>query len=175
MTNSPEVSIALVGHVDHGKTSLLERLSGVWTDTHSEEMKRGITIKLGYANVSFYKDKKEYTVEKSKDAKLIRSVSFVDAPGHETLMATMLSGASIVDGALLLVSASESCPQPQTREHLMALTITGIKNIIIVQNKIDLVDEKKALNNYKQIHHIEEVHQIREPHQNHFHCFQVSG
>jgi len=151
MTNSPEVSIALVGHVDHGKTSLLERLSGVWTDTHSEEMKRGITIKLGYANVSFYKDKKEYTVEKSKDAKLIRSVSFVDAPGHETLMATMLSGASIVDGALLLVSASESCPQPQTREHLMALTITGIKNIIIVQNKIDLVDEKKALNNYKQI------------------------
>jgi translation initiation factor 2 subunit 3 len=151
MANSPEVSIALVGHVDHGKTSLLKKLSGVWTDTHSEEMKRGITIKLGYANVSFYKDKNGYTTEKTKDAKLVRTVSFVDAPGHETLMATMLSGAAIVDGALLLVAANEECPQPQTREHLMALDITGIKNIVIVQNKIDLVDEKQALKNYNQI------------------------
>src|SRR3989338_3079567 len=121
MTNSPEVSIALVGHVDHGKTTLLEKLSGIWTDTHSEEIKRGITIKLGYANVSFYKDKNGYTTEKSKDANLVRTVSFVDSPGHETLMATMLSGAAIVDGALLLVAANEECPQPQTREHLMAL------------------------------------------------------
>ena len=66
-------------------------------------------------------------------------------------METMLSGATIMDGALLLIAANENCPQPQTREHLMALEIIGIKNIVIVQNKIDLIDKEKALKNYKQI------------------------
>lgn len=149
----PELNIGMVGHVDHGKTTLLERLSGVWADTHSEEIKRGITIRLGYADAVFYKEGNDYTAKlknKSK-AKVLRKVSFVDAPGHESLMATMLSGATIMDGALLLIAANETCPQPQTREHLMALQIIGIKNIVIVQNKIDLVDEKGAMNNYKQI------------------------
>ena len=78
-------------------------------------------------------------------------VSFVDAPGHETLMATMLSGAAIMDGALLLVAANEECPQPQTKEHLMALEIEEIKNVVIIQNKVDLVTKGDALKNYKQI------------------------
>ena len=149
----PELNIGMVGHVDHGKTTLLERLSGVWADTHSEEIKRGITIRLGYADAVFYKEGNDYAAKlknKSK-AKVLRKVSFVDAPGHESLMATMLSGATIMDGALLLIAANETCPQPQTREHLMALQIIGIKNVVIVQNKIDLVDEKGAMNNYKQI------------------------
>jgi translation initiation factor 2 subunit 3 len=149
----PEINIGMVGHVDHGKTTLLESLSGKWTDTHSEEIKRGITIRLGYAEGTFYKEGNDYTTkpkDKSK-AKVLRKVSFVDAPGHESLMATMLSGATIMDGALLLVAANESCPQPQTREHLMALQIIGIKNLIIVQNKIDLVDEKGALKSYNEI------------------------
>ena len=149
----PELNIGMVGHVDHGKTTLLERLSGVWADTHSGEIKRGITIRLGYADAVFYKEGNDYTAKlknKSK-AKVLRKVSFVDAPGHESLMATMLSGATIMDGALLLIAANETCPQPQTREHLMALQIIGIKNVVIVQNKIDLVDEKGAMNNYKQI------------------------
>ncbi|HJJ69432.1 MAG TPA: translation initiation factor IF-2 subunit gamma, partial [Methanocorpusculum sp.] len=81
----------------------------------------------------------------------VRSVSFVDAPGHETLMATMLSGSAIMDGAMLIIAANEPCPQPQTKEHLMALELTGIKNIVIVQNKIDVVPQKQALENYKQI------------------------
>jgi len=149
----PEINIGMVGHVDHGKTTLLESLSGVWADTHSEEIKRGITIRLGYADTVFYKEGDNYTT-KPKDqskAKVLRKVSFVDAPGHESLMATMLSGATIMDGALLLIAATEECPQPQTREHLMALQIVGIKNIVIAQNKIDLVDEKTAMNNYNQI------------------------
>ncbi len=66
-------------------------------------------------------------------------------------MATMLSGATIMDGAILLVAANETCPQPQTQEHLMALELSGIKNVIIVQNKIDLVSEERALRNYAQI------------------------
>ncbi len=149
----PELNIGMVGHVDHGKTTLLEALSGVWADTHSEEIKRGITIRLGYADAVFYKEGKNYTTkpkDKSK-AKVLRKVSFVDAPGHESLMATMLSGATIMDGALLLIAANETCPKPQTREHLMALQIIGIKNIVIVQNKIDLADEKDAIKNCKQI------------------------
>jgi len=150
----PELNIGMVGHVDHGKTTLLERLSGVWADTHSEEIKRGITIRLGYADTTFYREEDGTYTTKPKDknkAELLRKVSFVDAPGHESLMAIMLSGATIMDGALLLISANEKCPQPQTREHLMALEIIGVKNIVIVQNKIDLVDEKEALKNYEQI------------------------
>ena len=154
----PEINIGLVGHVDHGKTTLTERLSGKWTDTHSEEIKRGITIRLGYADVVIRKCVKcgKYTVkEKCEECKEnsvpVRKISLIDAPGHESLMATMLSGATIVDGALLLIAANESCPQPQTREHLMALQITNIKNVVIIQNKIDLVSEEDAIKNYEEI------------------------
>ncbi|QQG38855.1 MAG: translation initiation factor IF-2 subunit gamma [Candidatus Woesearchaeota archaeon] len=159
--SQPVLTIITAGHVDHGKTTLLHKLTGVWTDTHSEELKRGITIKLGYADVIFYKcdsckEQESYSTQKkcpncSKKTTPILKASFVDAPGHETLMATMLSGASIADAALLLVAANENCPQPQTKEHLMALEIIGIKNIIIIQNKIDLVSKEQVLENYKQI------------------------
>jgi translation initiation factor 2 subunit 3 len=153
----PEVNIGLVGHVDHGKTTLTQALTSVWTDTHSEEIKRGITIRLGYANTTIYKLKDTpapecYTTNpKGKPADVLRAISIVDAPGHESLMATMLAGATIMDGALLLVAANEECPQPQTKEHIVALEIMGIKNVIVIQNKIDLVTEEQALNNYNQI------------------------
>ncbi|MCK5261591.1 MAG: GTP-binding protein, partial [Thermoplasmatales archaeon] len=148
----PEVNIGMIGHVDHGKTTLTQRLTGKWTDEHSEELKRGISIRLGYADAAFYKcpncdEPQCYTTNKTcphcnSPCELLRVVSFVDAPGHETLMATMLSGAAIMDGAVLVIAANEQCPQPQTREHLTALEIAGTKNIVIVQNKIDLVSEK---------------------------------
>ncbi len=153
----PEISIGTVGHVDHGKTTLVRALSGKWADTHSEEIKRGITIKLGYADFIAYKCKKcgKYSVNRKcvcgGDSDAIRKISLVDAPGHESLMATMLSGAAIIDGALLLIAANEECPQPQTREHLMALQISGIKNIVIVQNKIDTVSQEDAMKSYNQI------------------------
>lgn len=153
----PEVNIGLVGHVDHGKTTLTERLSGKWTDTHSEEIKRGITIRLGYADTIFYKCIKCYRYGTKAECKCgsktvaERKVSFIDAPGHESLMATMLSGSNIMDGALLLVAANEPCPQPQTIEHIMALKIINIKNVVIVQNKIDIVDLEQAKKNHAQI------------------------
>ena len=159
--HQPEVNIGLVGHVDHGKTTLVEALSGEWTDQHSEEMKRGISIRLGYADATLRRcpecdEPEAFTVaercgEHDVDTEVLRTVSFVDAPGHETLMATMLSGASIMDGAVLVVSAAEPVPQPQTREHLMALDIIGIDNIVIAQNKIDLVDREDARENYRAI------------------------
>jgi len=159
LPSQPEVNIGMVGHVDHGKTTLTKALSGTWTDTHSEERKRGISIKLGYADTAFYKNKDgEYYArgknpEGGKDSEddLLRVISFVDAPGHETLMAVMISGAAIMDGALLLVAANESCPQAQTREHLAALQIAGIENIVVVQNKVDLVSRERAVESYNEI------------------------
>lgn len=161
LPEQPVLNIGMVGHVDHGKTTLLERLSGKWTDTHSEELKRGITIRLGYADVVFRKcpnceGAKAFTTKEkcqvcNSETIPLRKASFVDAPGHESLMATMLAGATIMDGALLLVAANENCPQPQTREHLMALEIIGVKNLVVVQNKIDLVSEEQGLNNHEQI------------------------
>lgn len=157
----PEISIGLIGHVDHGKTTLVKALTNKWTDTHSEEIKRGITIRLGYADMSIYKcpkcpEPECYTVLKKclkcgSDAELLRKASLVDAPGHESLMATMICGANIMDGAILLISANEECPQPQTQEHLMALEIMHIDKVIVVQNKIDLIDEAAAEKNYKKI------------------------
>jgi translation initiation factor 2 subunit 3 len=157
----PEVNIGLVGHVDHGKTTLTQALTGEWTDRHSEELKRGISIKLGYADATFYQCPNHplpeaYTTEPKcpicgAKTKFLRSVSFVDAPGHETLMATMLSGAAIMDGALLLVAGNEKVPQPQTREHLYALDIIGVHRVVVVQNKIDLLTNEQATTNYEEI------------------------
>jgi len=166
-----ECNIGLVGHVDHGKTTLVKALTGDWTDRHSEEQERGISIKLGYSNATIlYCPKCDeyityYLAEKSREKResryqcpqckgqleFKRNISFVDAPGHEILMATMLSGASLMDGACLLIAADEKCPQPQTREHLEALHIAGITNIIIIQNKIDAVSKEQAIENFQQI------------------------
>ena len=161
IAKKPEVNIGMVGHVDHGKTTLVRSLSGVWTDQHSEEIKRGISIRLGYADATFSRCPKCpepdcFSVEAKcphcgAETEVLRTVSFVDSPGHETLMATMLCGAAIMDGAVLVISANEACPQPQTKEHLMALNITGIDKIVIVQNKIDLVPKEKVVEHYNQI------------------------
>ena len=159
--SQPEVNIGLVGHVDHGKTTLTQALTGEWTDRHSEELRRGISIKLGYADAAFYQCPQctppagFYTeptcpIHGGK-AKFLRAVSFVDAPGHETLMATMLSGAALMDGALLLIAGNEKCPQPQTREHLYALDIIGVRKVVVVQNKIDLLTEEQATKNHEEI------------------------
>jgi len=146
--NIPELNVGVVGHIDHGKTTLLSQLTGKFTDTHSEELKRGITIKLGYANTTIFQDGKNFNIKgKGKPA---RYISFIDAPGHEMLMATMLSGTAIIDAAIIVIAANEGI-KPQTREHFIALQAKKIKNIIIVQNKIDLVTKEQAMKNYKEI------------------------
>lgn len=157
-----QVNIGMIGHVDHGKTSLTKALTGKWTDTHSEELKRGISIRLGYADATFYEYdgltgserfgvKPENPLGEGHATKIARKVSFVDAPGHETLMTTMLSGAALMQGAILVIAANEPCPQPRTAEHLMALGLSDVKKVIVAQNKVDLVSREKALENYQQI------------------------
>ncbi|KAK4688933.1 translation initiation factor 2 subunit 3, partial [Tremellales sp. Uapishka_1] len=161
------INIGTIGHVAHGKSSTVRAISGVQTVRFKTELERNITIKLGYANAKIYKCQnpscappgcfKSYpsSMEDSPPCerpncggtmKLMRHVSFVDCPGHDILMATMLTGAAVMNGALLLIAGNESCPQPQTGEHLAALEIIGIdpKNIVILQNKMDLVREGEA-------------------------------
>jgi len=141
------LNVGTFGHIDHGKTTLVYKLTGKWTDTHSEELKRGITIKLGYADCIVRKNKEGYNI---KDGEPCKYISFVDAPGHEMLMAITLSGAAIIDVALLVIAANEGI-KPQTREHLVALQAKGIKNIIIIQNKIDLITKEQAKKSYQEI------------------------
>ncbi|MFP4115988.1 MAG: translation initiation factor IF-2 subunit gamma [Candidatus Aenigmatarchaeota archaeon] len=157
----PKVNIGLMGHVDHGKSTLAQAISGKWADTHSEEIQRGITIRLGYADATIYKcdecDEPNCYCTTDKcptcfgDTEPQRTISLVDVPGHKTLMGTVLSGAALMDGCIFVISADEPCPQPQTAEHLKTLDIAGIDNIVIAQNKVDKVSDERARENYEQI------------------------
>jgi len=157
----PCVNIGTAGHVDHGKTTLVQSFTGVWTSVHSQELRRGITIRVGYSDAAFYKCKNcepplGYSTRPKcpncgKESELSRVVSFVDSPGHESLMANMLSGSALMDGAMLVIASNEKVPKPQTKEHLLALDTLNIKQIVLVQNKIDLVSYKEAMSNYAEI------------------------
>ncbi len=156
----PVVNIGTSGHVDHGKTTLTQAITGIWTSAHSEELRRGITIKVGYADAAFYMCpnvpapacyQTSPECGNNGEAKLLRVVSFVDCPGHESLMANMLSGAAVMDGSILVIAANEKVPQPQTREHLLALQMLGMKHIVIAQNKVDLVSDLEASQSYDSI------------------------
>lgn len=173
ISHQATINIGTIGHVAHGKSTVVQAISGVKPVRFKNELERNITIKLGYANAKIYKCENEncprpmcYRSSGSgkEDAplchalgcrnarmKLLRHVSFVDCPGHDNLMATMLNGAAIMDGALLLTAANESCPQPQTAEHLVAMEIMGMKDIIVLQNKIDLVQESMVAEHHKDI------------------------
>ncbi|KAJ3094695.1 hypothetical protein HDU97_007705 [Phlyctochytrium planicorne] len=166
------INIGTIGHVAHGKSTVVKAISGVQTVRFKNELERNITIKLGYANAKVFKCDNEacprpgcYRSYKSdKDEgfacerlgcggkmKLLRHVSFVDCPGHDILMATMLNGAAVMDAALLLIAGNESCPQPQTSEHLAAIEIMRLQHVIILQNKIDLIKESAAEEHYQSI------------------------
>lgn len=166
------INIGTIGHVAHGKSTVVKAISGVQTVRFKNELVRNITIKLGYANAKIYKcddDKcprpgcyrsagssKEDTFPCDRPGckgmfVLQRHVSFVDCPGHDILMATMLNGAAVMDAALLLIAGNESCPQPQTSEHLAAIEIMKLKHIIILQNKIDLVRDTQAKDQQQEI------------------------
>ena len=120
--------VVVAGHIDHGKTALVRALTGIDTDRLEEEKRRGMTIELGFASL---------------DAGEGRVVSFIDVPGHERLVHTMIAGASGVDGFLLVIDAAEGV-MPQTREHLEICRAFGVTRGIAVVNKIDRVDEEWA-------------------------------
>lgn len=161
LPSQPEVNIGTLGHVDNGKSTIVQAITGIWPARHSEELKRGITIRIGYADAAIYRCPKceepfNYTTEEKcprcgSPTEFERAISFIDCPGHHTLMVTMLSGAALFDGAIFVVDARHKFPQPQDREHLQAVYIMGVKNLVFAQNKIDLVTRERALENYEEI------------------------
>ena len=170
MSRQATINIGTIGHVAHGKSTVVNAISGVKTTKFHQEAVMNITIHLGYANAKIYKcpncaKPKCYHAFKSSQSdqtvcpnvncaaplELQRHVSFLDCPGHEILMATMLNGAAIMDAALLLIAANETFPQPQTLEHLKAVEIMRLNNIIVLQNKIDLVKDSVAAAQYSNV------------------------
>jgi len=163
------INVGTIGHVAHGKSTVVKAVSGVQTVRFKNELERNITIKLGYANAKIYQGKAlsdtpmgpmftsrgsshaDVFEEGGREYHLRRHLSFVDCPGHDILMATMLNGAAVMDAALLLVAGNETCPQPQTSEHLAAVEIMRLQHIIILQNKVDLVKPDAATAQQEQI------------------------
>eukprot|EP00477_Mikrocytos_mackini_P000830 GAHX01000889.1.p1 GENE.GAHX01000889.1~~GAHX01000889.1.p1 ORF type:complete len:443 (-),score=74.56 GAHX01000889.1:26-1354(-) len=161
------INIGMIGHVANGKSTLVKSISGSKTTRFRQENIRSSTIKLGYANAKIYKcptcpepscyqsfssdtfspDCKHCTTK----LQLKRHISFVDCPGHDILMATMLNGASVMDAGILLIAANEPCPQPQTLEHMAAVEISDLDNILVAQNKIDLVNKSQCLEQLQSI------------------------
>ena len=166
------INIGTIGHVAHGKSTVVRALSGVQTVRFKSELQQNMTIKLGYANAKIYQCDSDdcarpecyvWAGSSKEDSfpcqqvgcrgtlRLIRHVSFVDCPGHDILMATMLNGAAVMDAAFLLIAGNETCPQPQTAEHLAAVDLMKLKHIIILQNKMDLVQKRQASQQYEDI------------------------
>ena len=162
--NQAIINVGCIGHVSNGKSTLVKQMTGVKTQKFKSEQERNITINVGYANCKiFHSDKTgEYSycssdISKQYDSqdnemKLIHHISFVDCPGHENYMSNMLSGASIIDMAFLVEAANAKIvPQPQTLEHFVAIQNTSIKDIVVIQNKCDLVTKDEIYSNKDKI------------------------
>lgn len=152
LKNQPIFNIGSIGHVAHGKSTLVRSITGIKTQKHSDEQERNITINIGYANTKIFLDSKgEIHTAPSKneilkdyegnEMKLVGHISFVDVPGHEAYMANMISGSAVMDACILVIASNEKIPQAQTYEHFQAVKNVDIKDFIILQNKLDLVDE----------------------------------
>jgi selenocysteine-specific elongation factor len=120
--------VATAGHVDHGKSTLVHRLTGMWPDRLAEEQRRGLTIDLGFAWTEL-------------DG---RQFAFVDVPGHERFVANMLAGVGSVPAVLFVVAATEGW-MPQSSEHLAALDALGVHHALLVISKADLADPAPAI------------------------------
>ena len=128
------IIIGTAGHIDHGKTALIRALNGFEGDSTNEEKQRGITIDLSFSNLT----------------RAERNIAFIDVPGHEKLIKNMIAGAFGFDYVMLVVSSKEGL-MPQTIEHIEILSLLGIKNLILVITKKDLVDEKTLKEQEKKI------------------------
>lgn len=146
------------GHVMHGKSTLVQKLTGTKTQRYKQEREKNITKYLGYANGKIFRNPETNdvfmfpaSVVIAKDPKtnmpldLLYHISFVDCPGHHQYMATMVSGSKIMDSALVIIAANETIPQPQTHQHILALDYSGITDVTFVLNKADLIKEKDIL------------------------------
>jgi len=168
MNHQPTINLMTIGHVANGKSTTMKALSDTITMRHTKELINNMTIKLGYTSFKIWKipgvpspdcyvhtksAAEEYVDKESgKSCQLVRHFSFIDNPGHAEFMTTMLVGASVADGALLIIAANApKCPEKQTAEHLAATCWLGLRNLVVAQNKIDLVKQEVAAQQYEKI------------------------
>lgn len=162
--NQAIVNLGTIGSIAAGKSTIVADLTGKKTQRHAKEKHRNITIHLGYANCKIFRcgsSGKLYATPAetgellspvdSQPMELLTHISFVDCPGHENYMATMIGGTTVMDAALLLVAANEEVPMPQTYDHMLTISQTDLKDILILQNKIDLLEKPILLDNLKKI------------------------
>jgi translation initiation factor 2 subunit 3 len=155
----PIVTYGTIGHVSHGKSTVIYAITGKKTQAHSAEQIRNITINLGYANTKIWYNEEtdefkttNSDIELDSSWKLVQHFSFVDCPGHNKYLSTMISGTEAMNGVIAVISgADETFPQPQTVEHIAVINKLKIAKLLIVQNKLDIIDKKRALENYDQI------------------------
>lgn len=135
-THVRRIILGTAGHIDHGKTALVKRLTGTWTDTLPEERERGMTIDVGYA---------AFTLPEGTE------IGLLDVPGHERLVRTMVAAATAMDLALLVVAADDG-PMLQTREHVEILDVLGVNRLVVALTKCDLADEETKFLAEEEIH-----------------------
>ena len=150
--NQAIINVGSTGHVANGKSTIVHQMTGVQTQKFARELERNITINIGYANCKiFHSPKLKIYKAVSSNTKtlndingdkmlLVNHISFVDCPGHEAFMNNMMNGSGVMDRAILVMASNANCfPQSQTREHLIALQNTNITDLLVIQNKCDLV------------------------------------
>jgi translation initiation factor 2 subunit 3 len=148
LNKQPIFNIGCLGSVADGKSTLVECLTGIKTQRHTNEKKRNITIKQGYGNMKIWLNDMEYHTTNSdyetyNDYELVNHISFVDCPGHQELIQTMLSSVTLMDGAIIVIAVNQSLyNKPQLIQHIAAAKLAKIKKIIICLNKIDLVSKE---------------------------------
>lgn len=154
LKNQPIYNFGVIGHVAHGKSTLVRSITGTKTQKHSSEKERNITINIGYANSKIYIDEsgKFITCPSNQDfddddsLKIVSHISFVDCPGHEAYMSNMISGSAVMNSCVLVIASNEQIPQPQTYEHFQAVKDLDIDNLLILQNKCDLIESSENEN-----------------------------
>lgn len=164
ISNQAFVNFGTIGSVSNGKSTIVRDLTGISTQKHSTEKGRNITINLGYANCKIFRCKSTgklyhttsstqemYSPDSNELMDLMTHISFVDCPGHENYMATMIGGTSVMDSCLLVIACNEQVPMPQTLDHLLTINQTDVRDLLIVQNKIDLLEREAIINNAKEI------------------------
>jgi translation initiation factor 2 subunit 3 len=164
LSSQPTINIGCLGSVSDGKSTLVERMTGIRTQKHSSEQKRNITIKQGYGNMKVWAEpagpclyttnskSETYTTEYGDDCTLVNHISFVDCPGHQELIQTMLSSISLMDGAIIVVAVDQPLDKkPQLIQHLAAAKLGKLDKIIVCMNKIDLVTREVLMERKREL------------------------
>ena len=167
--SQPQVNIGIIGHVSHGKTTLIHSMTGVDTRRHKSEMKSNKTLKLGYTNMIITRCICNSEIEYKTSATSCNCdkvhISIVDCPGHNILLPTMIAGSHLMDAALLLISANEKFPQPQTKEHMDVVKLVNkVNDVICIQNKLDTVNKETALVQKLEIEKFNQDYDIQDNH-----------